>query len=335
MTDASNHPRRMRRLRKSGFLRQMLQQVQVRPADLIMPIFVCPGDGVANEIASMPGCKQLSVDQVLLHIDDLLQVGIKSVILFGIPEFKDATGSAALHDHGIVQQAIVAIKNKFTDLVVIADLCMCEYTDHGHCGVLAEDGAKVVNDATLKLLAEQACSLAKAGADIVAPSGMIDHMVAAIRSGLDFSGFQDVLIMSYAVKYASNCYGPFREAAEGSMQFGDRKTYQMDYQNLDQAFLEAELDVAEGADMLMVKPAQFYLDIICRIKQQHQGLPMVAYQVSGEFSMIKAAAAAGYVDEQKIVHESLVAIKRAGADLIISYFAYDYAKTWMEHNGNY
>lgn len=334
MTEAGYQNRRMRRLRKTLRIRQMLQQVHVRPDDLVMPLFVCGGENVSNPIASMPGCSQLSVDQIILRVADVLSVGVNAVILFGIPEYKDAIGSAALQAEGVVQTAIRAIKEKYSDVIVIADLCMCEYTDHGHCGVLDSKGVDVVNDATLELLAQQACSLAQAGADIIAPSGMMDHMVATIRSGLDSAGFQEIAIMSYAVKYASNCYGPFRDAANGAMKFGDRKTYQMDYQNIDQAYLEAEHDIAEGVDMLMVKPAQFYLDIIYRLKSKFP-LPMVAYQVSGEYSMIKAAAAAGYIDEAKVVHESLVAIKRAGADLIITYFAYDYAKLWIEKNGNY
>ena len=332
MLKSNQQSRRMRRLRSSVNLRRLLQQVHVLPEDLVMPLFICAGEEICNPVQSMPGCNQYSIDLLLPHIADLKSVGINAVILFGIPEYKDATGSAALDDAGVIQCAVKQIKQHYPDMLVITDLCMCEYTDHGHCGVL-DAKQEVDNDATLELLAKQACSLADAGADIIAPSGMMDFMVQAIRAALDTAGHQNIAILSYAVKYASNCYGPFRDAAEGGMRFGDRKGYQMDYQNIDQAYLETALDVAEGADMLMIKPAQYYLDIIYRIKQQHPGVPLAAYQVSGEYSMIKAAAAAGYADEQAVMQESLIAIKRSGADFIISYFAYDYAKIWMERNG--
>ena len=320
---------RMRRLRKSTNMRLIMQQVQVLPQDLVLPLFICPGRGVETPIVSMPGCSQISVDRLPYVLDQMQGLALKAVILFGIPEYKDIHGSAALADDGIIQQAIIAIKAHAPDIIVIADLCMCEYTSHGHCGIL--DAQNMVdNDQTLEYLAKQACSLAAAGVDIIAPSGMMDFMVAAVRRALDDQNFLHVAILSYAIKYASHCYGPFREAAAGGMQFGDRKSYQMDYQNISQAYVEAALDMQEGADMLMIKPAQYYLDIICRIKLQHPEIILAAYQVSGEYSMIMAAAQAGYLSADDLMHESLVAIKRAGADIIISYFALKYAKWWKD-----
>ena len=279
----------------------------------------------------MPGHFQLSVDQLLSEIQEIKKLNIPAVILFGIPEYKDATGSAALDDDGVIQQAVKLIKKIAPEILVITDLCFCEYTDHGHCGVINKIEAASVNerfvdnDQTLNLLQKQAVSHARAGADVVAPSGMMDGMVRAIRQALDENHFQDIPILSYAVKYASSFYGPFREAAEGAPQFGDRKTYQMNSANANEALREAELDVAEGADMLMVKPAQNYLDIIYRIKKEFPGVPLGAYQVSGEFAMIKAAVEKKWVDHDAAMLESLLAIKRAGADFIITYFAKEVA----------
>jgi porphobilinogen synthase len=296
---------------------------------LVMPLFIKEGAGIKTAISSMPGQYQFSVDQLADEIAMLQSLKIPAVLLFGIPANKDAKGSAALQSDSAVAQAIKTIKQQAAELLVIADLCLCEYTDHGHCGVIhktANGNQDVDNDATLSLLVEQAVVLAQAGADVIAPSGMMDGMIQALRQGLDAAGFQHVALMSYAVKYASSFYGPFRDAAEGAPQFGDRRTYQMDPANGREALREAALDVAEGADMLMVKPAMNYLDVICRVKHAHPAVPMAAYQVSGEYSMIKAAAAQGWLDETQAMLESLTAIKRAGADIIISYFAKDFAQ---------
>lgn len=315
---------RPRRLRAHPKLRDMLAETVLTVNDLVQPLFIRHGEGVHKPIEAMPGQAQFSVDNIAAEAKAIADLGIPAVLLFAIPETKDAEGSSSWQDDGVIQQAICEIKKAAPELLVIADVCFCEYTDHGHCGVLCEKMV-VDNDKTLPLLAKQAVSFAKAGADILAPSGMVDGMVAAIREGLDEAGFQQLPILSYAVKYASSLYGPFREAAEGAPQFGDRKTYQMNPANSSVALREAELDVQEGADMLMVKPAVNYLDIIYRLKQAFPEVPLAAYHVSGEYSMIKAASEKGWVDEEKVALEILLSIKRAGADFIITYFAKDVA----------
>lgn len=329
MTRSATFPTvRLRRLRQHPRLRDLVRETELTVNDLMQPLFVIDGEGVHNEVSSMPGVFQLSVDKLDDEIHHLVDLGIPSVLLFGLPAKKDERGSDALHDQGVVQKAIRKIKAIAPDILITADLCMCEYTDHGHCGIVSETPAgelDVNNDFTLPLLAEQAVSLALAGADVIAPSGMIDGMVDVIREALDDADFQHVSILSYAVKYASGLYGPFREAADGAPTFGDRRTYQMDPANAARALREAEQDVLEGADMLMVKPASLYLDVIYRVKQQYPGIPLGAYHVSGEFAMIKAAAEKGWVDESRVVLETLMAIKRAGADFIITYFAKDAA----------
>lgn len=317
---------RHRRLRNSETLRAMVRETTLHTNDLIYPLFVAEGKGIRNPIASMPGVYQLSLDYLETEIDEVVSLGIPSVILFGIPVDKDAEGSGAYHDHGIVQQAIRAIKQRHPELVVIADTCLCEYTDHGHCGLI--ENGQVLNDPTLDLLAQTAIAQAKAGADIIAPSNMMDGFVAAIRYGLDEAGFEHIPIMSYAVKYASAYYGPFRDAANSTPQFGDRKSYQMDYANRNEAIREAASDVEEGADFLIVKPALSYLDIVRDVKNNFD-LPIVAYNVSGEYAMVKAAAQNGWIDEKKIVLETLTSMKRAGADLIMTYHAKDVAR-WLE-----
>lgn len=318
---------RPRRLRNHPALRAMLAETTLTVNDLVQPLFIIHGKNIHKPIASMPGQSQFSVDKIGTEAKAIAELGIKAVLLFGIPEIKDAEGSSSWQDDGVIQRAIREIKSVAPDLLVIADVCFCEYTDHGHCGILCEKTV-VDNDKTLPLLAKQAVSFAKAGADIIAPSGMMDGMVAAIREGLDQAGFERLPILSYAVKYASSLYGPFREAAEGAPQFGDRKTYQMDPANSHVALREAELDIQEGADMLMVKPAVNYLDIIYRLKQTFPEMPLAAYHVSGEYSMIKAAAEKHWIDEKKVALEILLSIKRAGADFIITYFAKDVAQ-WL------
>ncbi len=310
---------RPRRLRMSAGVRRMVRETILTPADFIYPLFVTHGDNVRHPIPSMPGIFQFSVDQLADEAAEIAALGIPAVVLFGIPAEKDPIGLDNFADEGIVQQAIRAIKIAQPDLVVITDVCLCEYTDHGHCGLV--QGDEILNDETLLILAKTAVSHANAGADIVAPSGMMDGMVAAIRAGLDGAGFTNMPIMSYAVKYASAFYGPFRDAADGAPKFGDRKTHQMDPANGREALREAALDVAEGADFLMVKPALAYLDIIRQTKEAHPELPLAAYNVSGEYAMIKAAAANGWLDERAAILETLTAIKRAGADLIITYHA--------------
>ena len=312
-------PLRLKRLRKTPAVRAMLQETYLHPEQFIAPLFITEQHETPQAIKSMPGCYQLPLSALDDEIKTLTLLGIQSVLLFGIPSKKDACGTRSLGKHGIIQHAIRRIKAINPDLLVIADVCLCEYTDHGHCGVL--DGEHINNDATLKLLAKQAVSYAEAGADWVAPSSMTDGMVLAIREALDKKNHTDVAILSYAVKYSSHFYGPFREAALGAPQFGDRKTYQMNPCNASEALREAGLDVEEGADLLMVKPAMQYLDIIYRIKTRFPDIPLCAYQVSGEYAMLKAAGAAGLVDEEQAMLESLIAIKRAGADLIITYFA--------------
>jgi porphobilinogen synthase len=316
---------RHRRLRQTANLRAMVRETHLHVEDLIYPLFVVEGEQVKQEVASMPGVYQLSLDYLNDEIAEVVELGIKSVIVFGVPKEKDEVGSQAYCEHGIVQQAIRQIKENYPELVVIADTCLCEYTSHGHCGVVENE--QVLNDPSLELLVKTAVSQAKAGADIIAPSNMMDGFVAAIRQGLDEAGFAHIPIMSYAIKYASAFYGPFRDAANSAPQFGDRKTYQMDPANRLEAFREAESDVREGADFLMVKPALAYLDIIRDIKN-HFHLPLVAYNVSGEYSMIKAAAQNGWIDEKAIVLEMLTGMKRAGADLILTYFAKDVAR-WL------
>jgi len=296
----------------------MVRETTLSPDNFIYPLFVTHGKGVKKEISSMPGNFQQSIENIVKDCEEVQKLGIPAVLLFGIPEHKDELGSEAYSDEGIVQHAIKAIKNKLPELIVITDVCLCEYTSHGHCGVIKN--GTVLNDATLELLAKEAVSHAKAGADMVAPSDMMDGRVGAIRHTLDSEGFYDIPIMSYAAKYASSFYGPFREAAESTPQFGDRRSYQMDAPNSREALREVALDIDEGADIVMVKPALAYLDIIYQVKQQFN-LPVAAYNVSGEFSMIKAAAKMGWIDGERAMMESLIAMKRAGADIILTYFA--------------
>ena len=316
---------RPRRLRVTSTLRRMVSETALAPDDFIYPLFVVHGAGVRRPISSMPGICQLSVDEAVAEAGQALGLGIPAVLLFGVPAVKDAVGSENFADDGIVQQATRALKAAHPELLVIVDLCMCEYTDHGHCGVI-RDG-RVDNDATLEILGRAAVTYARAGADLIAPSGMMDGMVAAIRAALDGAGFAETGIFSYAVKYASAFYGPFREAAEGAPRFGDRKTHQMDPANVREALRELALDVAEGADLVMVKPALPYLDVVRRVREACD-LPLAAYNVSGEYAMIKAAAANGWIDERAAVLELLTGIKRAGADLIVTYHALDAAR-WL------
>jgi porphobilinogen synthase len=328
---AAGYPlNRARRLRGHPKIRDLVRETQLAVDDLIYPLFVYHGTNVRREIASMPGQYQLSLDRLGDTVAQVAELGIPAIIYFGIPEHKDSRGSAALRDDGIVQEAIRLTRKVAPDLLVITDLCFCEYTDHGHCGPLTEFAGRidVDNDATLPLLVEQAESHARAGAHMIAPSGMMDGMVAAIRRGLDLAGFNHLPIMSYAAKFSSAFYGPFREAAESAPSFGDRRTYQMDPANAREAIKEAALDLAEGADILMVKPALAYLDVIYRVKEAC-GLPLAAYNVSGEYAMIKAAAANGWIDERRIVLETLTSIKRAGADMILTYHALDVAR-WLK-----
>ena len=314
---------RPRRLRRNERIRELIRETTVSPKNLIYPLFVGPGKDRAQPVSSMPGVAQLSVDRAVIECQEVRALGIPAIILFGIPEHKDAQGTEAYDDAGIVQQAIRAIKEKLPELLVITDVCLCEYTDHGHCGVVKN--GDVDNDATLELLAKEALSHARAGADIVGPSDMMDGRVGAIRQALDQNGFANVAIMAYAAKYASGFYGPFREAAESTPQFGDRRSYQMDPANGEEALREVALDIREGADIVMVKPALAYLDIVYRVKQKF-GYPVAAYNVSGEYSMIKAAGQNGWIDEQRIMMEVLFAIRRAGADMILTYFAKDAAR---------
>lgn len=317
---------RHRRLRSSANMRALVRENHLKAEDFIYPLFIVEGENVRTEVSSMPGVFQLSMDYLEAELKEINSLGIRSVILFGVPATKDECGSGAFHDHGIIQEGTRFIKERYPDMIVVADTCLCEYTSHGHCGVVS--GEKILNDESLDLLVKTAVSQAKAGADIIAPSNMMDGFVAAIRAGLDAAGFIDIPIMSYAVKYASAFYGPFRDAADGAPQFGDRKTYQMDPANRLEGFREAESDVAEGADFLIIKPGMPYLDIVRDIKNNFT-LPVVVYNVSGEYSMIKAAALNGWIDEKKIVLEMLLGMKRAGADLIITYFAKD-AVRWLQ-----
>ena len=320
---------RPRRLRSTTQLRRMVQETLVTASDLIYPLFAVPGEKVAKEVVSMPGVYQLSVDKIVEEAKEVYDLGIPAIILFGIPDTKDEEATGAWHDCGIVQKAATAVKEAVPELIVIADTCLCEYTTHGHCGYLkvGDLTGRVLNDPTLELLKKTAVSQAKAGADIIAPSGMMDGFVQAIRQGLDEAGFENIPILSYAAKYASAYYGPFRDAAESAPQYGDRRTYQMDPANGREALKEVELDIAEGADMLMVKPALSYMDIIWRVKEITD-LPVAAYNVSGEYSMVKAAALNGWIDEKKVTLETLTSFKRAGADLILTYHAKD-AVRWL------
>jgi porphobilinogen synthase len=314
---------RPRRLRKDEIFRRMIRETHIRADDLILPLFVCPGKGLKQPISSMPGHSQLSIDLLIKEVEEAKSLGILGVILFGIPESKDEMGSEAYAEDGIIQRALRAIKQKEEGILIITDVCLCEYTSHGHCGVV-RDG-RVLNDETLDLLARQALSHARAGADIVAPSDMMDGRVGAIRKILDENQFEDIPIMAYSAKYASSFYGPFRIAAESKPQFGDRKSYQMDPANGDEALREVRLDIEEGADIVMVKPALPYLDIIYRVKHDFN-IPVAAYHVSGEFALIKAASQLGWVDGDQVMMESLTSIKRAGADVILTYFAKEAAQ---------
>ncbi len=329
---------RPRRLRHTPALRAMVRETELNPRDFIYPLFVRHGKGIRREVPSMPGVFQLSVDQLAAEAEEAASLGIPAVILFGIPAEKDPMGLENFALEGIVQQAVRAIKQAVPELVVVTDVCMCEYTDHGHCGLLNVGDPRphphlpegyVLNDPTLEVIGKVAVSHAEAGADIVAPSGMMDGMVQAIRRALDEAQFEHIPILSYAVKYASGFYGPFRDAAESPPKFGDRSTHQMDPANAAEALKEAAIDIAEGADMLMVKPALPYLDVIRRVKDAFPEVPLAAYNVSGEYSMIKAAAANGWLDERRVVLEALTAIKRAGADLILTYHAKDAAR-WLK-----
>ncbi len=318
---------RPRRLRKTENFRRLVRETRLSLDNLIMPLFVVPGARVTRPIPSMPGIAQLSVDRAVEECKAIGDLGIPAVILFGIPEKKDSVGSGAYADHGVIQQALRAIKAAVPDLVLITDVCLCEYTDHGHCGVVVD--GDVDNDSTLDLLAKEALSHAKAGADMLAPSDMMDGRIGAIRETLDEEGFDQLPIMAYAAKFASGFYGPFRDAAESAPQFGDRRSYQMDPPNADEALREVQLDVNEGADIVMVKPALAYLDLIWRVKEAF-GYPVAAYSVSGEYAMIKAAGQQGWLDEPRVMMETLLAIRRAGADMILTYFAKDAAQLLLK-----
>lgn len=320
MTDLIHRPRRLRR---TEALRELVRETRLAPEDFVLPLFACPGQGVRREISSMPGVHNLSVDEIAREAAGAQEIGLKAVILFGLPEAKDEQASGAFDKNGIVQQAVRAIRESAPGLVIMADTCLCEYTSHGHCGVV-RDG-EVINDESLDLLARTAVSQAEAGADVIAPSAMMDGQVGAIRDALDDAGFENVAIMAYAVKYASGFYGPFREAADSAPAFGDRRAYQMDPANAREAMREAELDYMEGADILMVKPAGVYLDIVKMVREEFD-LPVAAYQVSGEYAMIKAAAQNGWIDEQRVMLETLTSIKRAGADIILTYYAREAAR---------
>jgi porphobilinogen synthase len=316
--------KRLRRLRMTAPLRSMVRETELSRNDFIYPLFVCPGANVKKDVGSMPGVFQMSIDQIVRECVDVKSLGIPAVILFGIPENKDEVGSEAYDELGIVQRAIHAIKKEVPELLVITDVCLCEYTSHGHCGIVRENG-EIVNDESVALLAREALTHAQAGADMVAPSDMFDGRVRAIRQILDENNFHNLPIMSYAAKYASGFYGPFREAAESTPKFGDRRSHQMDPANALEALREVQIDIDEGADIVMVKPALPYLDIIRRVKDSF-GMPTAAYNVSGEYSMVKAAGRLGWIDEQRVMLEMLIGIKRAGADLILTYFAKDAAR---------
>lgn len=317
---ASFPVKRLRRLRYNPKVRDLVRETILTKNDFIYPLFVAPGENVKEEIRSMPGVFRFSIDTLVKECKEVAEIGIPAVILFGIPEHKDEVGSDAYSDEGIIQRAIRAVKAEVKNLLVMTDVCLCEYTSHGHCGVL--NGEEILNDETVELLVKEAVSHAKAGADVIAPSDMMDGRVAAIRQGLDANGFRNIPILSYAVKYASGFYGPFRDAADSTPAFGDRRSHQMDVANGDEAIREALSDIEEGADIIMVKPAGAYLDIIRRVKDA-TGMPLAAYQVSGEYAMIKAAGKMDWIDEERVMMESLVSIKRAGADMILTYFAKD------------
>ncbi len=325
----ANFPiKRLRRLRYNPLVRDMVRETELSKNDFIYPLFVVPGEKVKKPVKSMPGVFQLSIDELIKECKEVKSLGIPAVILFGIPEHKDEKGSEAYDPDGIIQKAIRAVKAEVKDLLIITDVCMCEYTSHGHCGIL--QGEDILNDPTIELLAKEALTHVQAGADIVAPSDMMDGRVAAIRKILDDNGFFKIPIMSYAAKYSSGYYGPFRDAAESTPAFGDRRSHQMDIANALEALREVESDIDEGADIVMVKPAGPYLDIIWRVKEKF-GLPTSAYQVSGEYAMIKAAGQNGWIDEERVMIESLMAIKRAGADMFLTYFAKDAAR-WIDRN---
>lgn len=331
MTHQGHFPNvRLRRLRHNPNVRNLVKETRLDVTNFVLPLFIKHGSDIKKPISSMPGHFQLSVDKLPEELNIISSLGIRNIILFGIPAQKNELGSDSYADDGIIQTALPLIKKIAPELLVMTDVCFCEYTDHGHCGVITEETGQhdVHNDKTLDLLAKQAVSHAQAGADVIAPSGNIDGMVQAIRRGLDQAGFSHLPILSYAVKYSSSMYGPFREAAEGAPKFGDRRTYQMDVANSNEAMRECSLDIAEGADMLMVKPAHTYLDIIARVKQTYPGLPLGAYHTSGEYAMLKAAAEKGWLNERSSVLEVLTAIRRAGADFIITYFAKDAAR-WL------
>ncbi|HEX5504481.1 MAG TPA: porphobilinogen synthase [Thermomicrobiales bacterium] len=317
---------RFRRTRRTAALRRLVRETALDPGDLIYPLFVTHGEGVRREIGAMPGCYQLSLDRLGPEIAEIVGLGLGGVLLFGLPAEKDALASGAYAEHGIVQEAVRAIKRQAPDLLVVTDVCCCEYTDHGHCGILVD--GEVHNDRTLDLLARAAVSHARAGADVVAPSDMMDGRVAAIRAALDAAGYEATPIMAYSAKYASAFYGPFREAADSAPQFGDRRSHQMDPANAREALREIAADIAEGADIVMVKPALAYLDVVARARERYD-LPLAAYNVSGEYAMVKAAAAQGWIDERRIVLEILTALKRAGADILITYHAKD-AVRWLD-----
>lgn len=318
--------KRPRRLRASEGMRKLVRETTISVEDLIYPLFVVEGEKIKKEIPSMPGVFHLSIDMFLIELGEVQKAGILGVLLFGVPDCKDSAGSGAYDDNGIIQRALRAAKREFPGLLLVADVCLCEYTDHGHCGLIEE--GRILNDCSVELIAKSALSYAKAGADIIAPSDMMDGRIAAIRSALDENGFTDKTIMAYSIKYSSSFYGPFRDAAHSKPAFGDRKTYQMDYSNVKEALREVELDIAEGADIVMVKPALAYLDIINEVSKR-VNVPIAAYNVSGEYSMIKAAASNGWIDEKGAVLESITAIKRSGAKIIITYFAKQIAH-WLK-----
>ncbi|MDQ2086956.1 porphobilinogen synthase [Herbivorax sp. ANBcel31] len=317
--------KRPRRLRINEQMRDMVGETVVMPNDLIYPLFVVEGENIRNEVPSMPGIYQFSIDNLLKEIEDVCKSGIKGVILFGIPDKKDEMGTGAYDEEGIIQKALRAVKKEFPHILVIADVCLCEYTSHGHCGIV--ENGEIINDPSVELISKTALSYARAGADIVAPSDMMDGRVGHIREVLDKNNYTDMTIMAYSAKYSSAFYGPFRDAAKSSPQFGDRKTYQMDYRNVREALREVQLDIEEGADIVMVKPALSYLDIISKVKNSFN-VPVAAYSVSGEYAMIKAASQKGWIDEKSVVLESITSIKRAGAEIIITYYAKELSK-WL------
>ena len=328
MSDKNFNFKRFRRLRYNPIIRDMVRETVLTKNDLIYPLFVVPGSNVKNPVKSMPGVFQFSVEKLVEECKEVRDLGIPAIILFGIPEHKDEQGSEAYASDGIVQKAIWAIKKEINDLLVITDVCLCEYTSHGHCGILA--GEEILNDETISVLAKEAVSHVEAGADMVAPSDMMDGRVLAIRKALDYKGYTKIPIMSYAAKYSSGYYGPFRDAAESTPAFGDRRSHQMDIGNINEALREVEADIEEGADIIMVKPAGPYLDVIRKVKDEFK-VPTSAYQVSGEYAMIKAAGQNGWIDEERVMVESAMAIKRAGADMFLTYFAKDLAK-WIDKN---